>query len=39
MVQQADTEQVGTLPESAGEHTILTDEGCYSFADQGWPCA
>ena len=27
MVQQADTEQVGTLPESAGEHTIL-GAGC-----------
>ena len=21
------------------DHLILTDEGCYSFADQGWPCA
>jgi len=20
------------------DHLILTDEGCYSFADQGWPC-
>jgi DNA repair protein RadC len=19
------------------DHLILTDEGCYSFADQGWP--
>ena len=20
------------------DHLILTDDGCYSFADQGWPC-